>query len=165
MTMSHVCGWFMNKSKYEPPYPKYRVFGIFLFCVALAGCETVPDTAPSTRQHAEADLVVNFQSWNAISFIKPDITGAASTLSFRRKTFTREGVVKLLRNLKVGRAFVVVVLDRQYSPDPMTAGGGMDEIQRFFQEFGFRRVAFHDGSAWQRSQGMPIVKDTARDKG
>src|SRR5437773_1981928 len=91
----------------------------FVILLALAGCETFPDTAPSSRQQAEADLVVNFQSWNAISFIKPDITGTASMLTFRRKTFTREAVVKLLRNLKGPREFVVVVLHRQYSPDPM----------------------------------------------
>ena len=98
--------------------------------LAVAGCETVPDTAPSWRQQTEADLVVNFQSWNAISFIKPDITGTASMLTFRRKTFTREAVVKLLRNMKIPRGFVVVILDRQYTPDPMTTAGGMDEIQR-----------------------------------
>ena len=96
--------------------------------------------------------------------MKPDVAGAANALTFRHKTFTREGVVKLLRNLKVGRDFVVVVLDRQYTPDPMTTAGGMDEIQRFFQELGFRRVAFQDGAAWRRSEGMPILRDTAKGK-
>jgi hypothetical protein len=131
-----------------------------IMLLALVGCETKPDTTPSSRQQAEADLVLNFQSWNAISFIKPDVTGTASTLTFRRKTFTREGLVKLLHNLKVHREFVVVILDRQYAPDPMTAAGGMDEIQRFLQSLGFRRVAFHDGAAWQRGEGMPILRDS-----
>jgi hypothetical protein len=54
------------------------------------------------------------------------------------------------------------VLDRDYSPDPATAGGGMDEIQRFFQDLGFRRVALHDGGAWRRTDGMPILRDTAK---
>ena len=128
--------------------------------LALLGCQTVPDTSTSARQQAEADLVVNFQSWNAISFIRPDIAGTGSMLTFRRKTFTREAVVKLLHNLKVRREFVVVVLDRHYSPDPATTAGGMDEIQKFFHELGFRRVAFHDGAAWNQAEGMPILRDT-----
>ena len=78
---------------------------------------------------------------------------------FRPKTFTREGVVKVLNNLKLGREFIVIVLDRRYSPDPMTAGGGTVEIRRFFHELGFRRVAFHDGAAWHPDQGMPILGD------
>ena len=127
--------------------------------LALLGCQTGPDTTTSARQQAEADLVVSFQSWNAISFIRPDIAGTSSMLTFRRKTFTREAVVKLLHNLKVRREFVVVVLDRQYSPDPATTAGGMDEIQKFFQELGFRRVSFHDGAAWNQAEGMPILRD------
>jgi hypothetical protein len=46
----------------------------------------------------------------------------------------------------------------------MTAAGGMDEIQRFFQDLGFQRVAFHDGTEWNRSEGMPILRDTAATK-
>ena len=162
----------MNKAKVQVKrceahnqYVKWGAFGILVCYLTLVGCKSMPDAGPSSRQQIEAELVVNFQSWNAISFVKPDITGAAGTLSFRRKTFTREGIVKLLRNLKVGRRFVVVVLDRRYSPDPMTAAGGMDEIQDFFQQLGFRRVAFQDGSAWQWGEGMPILRDTARDQG
>src|SRR5689334_6427663 len=105
-----------------------------LLCLALLGCRTTPDTSLSSRQQAEAGLVLNFQSWNSIIFVKPDVTGTANTMSFRRKTFTREGVVKLLRNLKLNRDFAVVVLDRQYSPDPVNAAGGMDAIQRFLEE-------------------------------
>src|SRR6266404_1649536 len=145
--------------------PDHPIFvsptAIVILCLALAGCATEPASTPSLRQQAEADLVVEFQSWNAISFIKPDITGTAGMLSFRRKTFTKEAVVKLLHNLKVPRKFVVVVLDRQYSPDPIGPAGGMDEIQRFFQDLGFRRVALQDGAAWNRVSGMPILKDTA----
>ena len=134
--------------------------GLFLAaCIALAGCATTPESAPSSRQQAQADLVVNFRSWNAISFIKPDITGTANALAVWPKTFTRDGVEKLLRNLKMPRDFVVVVLDRRYEPDPMTAAGGMDAIQKFFQDQGFRRVAFQDGSAWTRSQGYAILRD------
>jgi len=136
--------------------------GLFLAaCIALAGCATTPESAPSSRQQAQADLVVNFRSWNAISFIKPDITGTANALAVWPKTFTRDGVERLLRNLKMPREFVVVVLDRRYDPDPMTAAGGMDEIQKFFEGEGFRRVAFQDGAAWNRTNGMPILRDTA----
>src|SRR2546422_11158366 len=92
--------------------------GCLLVGIGLAGCATTPDSAPSSRQQAEADLVVNFQSWNAISFIKPDITGTASAVTIRPKTFTGPAVEKLLRNLKIPRDFVVVVLERQHSPDP-----------------------------------------------
>jgi hypothetical protein len=37
----------------------------------------------------------------------------------------------------------------------------MDEIQTFFQAQAFRRVVFQDGSAWTRSQGYPILRDTS----
>jgi hypothetical protein len=151
-------------SNFEIKNPKYRHVTMFLFCLAFAGCRTVPDTTPSARQQAEADLVLNFQSWRAISFIKPDVTGTANTMTFRSKTFTRDGMVKLLRNLKVNRDFVVVVLDRQYYPDPITAAGGMDEIQHFFQELGFHRIAFQDGAAWNHADGMPILRDTGGEK-
>src|SRR6266404_7157393 len=131
-----------------------------LVLLIFGGCASVPDSSPSSSQQAEADLVVNFQSWNAISFIKPDIAGTTGGLTIRPKTFTREAVVKLLNNLKLPRTFVVVVLDRRYIPDPMVAGGGMNEIQKFFQDLGFNRVAFQDGSAWNRAEGMPVVRDT-----
>ena len=140
------------------------LLGVFLSCLAFAGCRSVPDTTPSSRQQAQADLVLNFQSWRSISFLKPDVTGTANAMTFQKKTFTREAVVKLLRNLKLDKQFAVVVLDRNYSPDPATAAGGMDEIQRFLQELGFRRIAFQDGAAWSREQGMPILRDTAPEK-
>ena len=119
-------------------------------------------SSPASQQQAEADRVVNFQSWNAISFIKPDLTGKASGLAVRPKTFTRDGVVKLLNNMKRPRDFVVVVLDRRHDPDPATAAGGMDEIQNFFQGLGFRRVAFHDGNAWNRGEEAPVLRDSAK---
>jgi hypothetical protein len=121
----------------------------------------MPQSSSASRQQEEADLVVNFQSWNSISFLKPDITGMAGAQTVRAKTFTRSGVEKLLRNLKLPRDFVVVVLDRRYSPDPMVAHGGMDEIQKFFEGLGFRRIAFQDGAALGRTGGMPILRDTA----
>jgi hypothetical protein len=135
-----------------------------LICVGLAGCATVPESSLASRQQAEADLVVNFQSWNAILFIKPDITGTASALTFRPKTFTKQAVVKLLHNLKTQREFVVVILDRQYNPGPKGLLGGMDEIQTFLEELGFQRVAFHDGAVRNRTEGMPILRDTCEKK-
>src|SRR5260370_40948723 len=122
-----------------------------LVLLISGGCASVPDSSPSSSQQAEADLVVNFQSWNAISFIKPDIAGNAGGLTVRPKTFTREAVVKLLNNLKLRRTFVVVVLDRRYSPDPIVAGGGMNEIQKFLPALGFHRVSFQDRAAWNRT--------------
>jgi hypothetical protein len=120
----------------------------------------MPDSTPSSRQQAEAGLVVNFHSWSTISFIKPDITGTAGALTVRQRTFTREAVEKLLRNLKMDRGFVVVVLDTRYNPDPMVANGGMDAIQKFFEREGFRRVVFQDGAGWNRNDGLPILRDT-----
>jgi hypothetical protein len=128
--------------------------------LVLAGCATMPPSTPASRQQDEADLVVSFRSWNSIAFIKPDVTGTAGALTIRAKTFTREGVVKLLHNLTTPKGLVVVVLDRRYSPDPMVANGGMDEIQKFFEELGFRRIAFQDGSALDGSDGLPILRDT-----
>ena len=135
---------------------------VSFLCMAAAGCATMPESSsPASQQQAEANLVVNFQAWNAISFIKPDLTGKASGLAVRPKTFTRDGVVKLLNNMKMPRDFVVVVLDRRHDPDPATTGGGMDEIQKFFQSLGFRRVSFHDGAAWNRGEDVPVLRDTA----
>ena len=138
---------------------------MLLLCVVLAGCASVPDSSTvASQQQAEADLVVNFQAWNAISFIKPDLTGKAGGLATRPKTFNRDAVVKLLNNMKRPRGFVVVVLDRRHEPDPMVAGGGMDEIQKFFEGLGFRRVAFHDGSTWNRGEDVPVLRDTGAAK-
>jgi hypothetical protein len=119
-----------------------------------------PNSAAS-RQEAEADLVINFQSWNAISFIKPDVTGKANSLAIGPKTFTGDGLAKLLNNLKRPREFVVVVLDRRHDPDPVTTRGGMEEIQKFFFGLGYRRVAFHDGASWNRNEDAPVLRDTA----
>jgi hypothetical protein len=138
--------------------------GALLIGIGLAGCATMPESSPALRQQAEADLVVNFQSWNAILFVKPDITGTASGVTVRPKTFTRAAVEKLLRNLKIRRELVVVVLDRRYYPDPMVAGGGMDEIQKFFEDQGFGRVAFQDAAAWSGAEGMTILRDSGAKK-
>src|SRR5947207_2601780 len=105
-------------------------------CVAamllLAGCGSIPEPESAVAQRNEADLVVGFQSWRSMWFIKPDVTGAAGSMRLRQKTFTKEGFVKLLNNLKVRRGLVVVVLDRRYDPDPYVASGGSDAIKKFF---------------------------------
>ena len=130
----------------------------------LAGCASLSDSNPALSQQAEADYVLNFQSWNTMSFIKPDITGTATGMSVKPKTFTAEAVVKLLNNMKRPRRFVVVVLDRRHSPDPVEAEGGMDAIQKFFMDLGFKRVAFQDGSGWDRTNGYAILRDSAARK-
>ena len=81
-------------------------------------------------------------------------------MSFRTKSFTSAAVVKLLRNLDIPRALVVVVLDTGYDPNPKVANGGMDAIEKFFGELGFRRIIFQDGGAWARSGDLPILRDT-----
>ena len=149
-----------SRSPKNPYGALLRATVLFIVCMLMVGCETLPQSTAASLQQAEADLVVNFQSWNSIWFIKPDVTGTAGALTARTKTFTRNGFVKLLNNLKTPRGFVVVVLDRRYSPDPMVAAGGMDEIQAFFAGLGFRRIAFQDGAARDRDGGQPILRDT-----
>jgi hypothetical protein len=112
------------------------------------------------EQQEQADLVVGFQSWNSVWFIKPDVTGIAGALPEHTKTFTSAGFVKLLRNLKTPRDFVVVVLDRTYNPDPVNAKGGMDAIQGFFEELGFHRVVLQDGVALRSGTGRVVLRDT-----
>jgi hypothetical protein len=132
---------------------------IFFMCMILAGCATAPISPVASRQQAEADLVVTFQSWNSIWLIKPDIAGIAGALPEHTKTFTSSGVTKLLRNLRTPRNFVVVVLDRTHSPDPMVAEGGIDAVQKFFDGLGFRRIVFQDGQALR--DGRPaVLRDT-----
>jgi len=137
-----------------------RRYSCLLLCVGLAGCTTTPPSSPALLQQAEADLVVEFQAWNSITFIKPDLTGIVGGMSLRTKSFTSAAVVKLLRNLDVPRALVVVVLDTGYDPNPKVANGGMDAIEKFFGELGFRRIVFQDGGAWARSGDLPILRDT-----
>jgi hypothetical protein len=139
----------------------FRVSVLIVLCISLAGCATAPVPAVALEQQEQADLVVGFQSWNSVWFIKPDVTGIAGALPEHTKTFTSAGFVKLLRNLRTPRGFVVVVLDRTYSPDPMTAAGGMDAIQGFFEELGFRRVVLQDGDALRGGSGRVVLRDTS----
>jgi hypothetical protein len=138
--------------------------GLLAFCVMLVGCETSPQPTPASHQQADADMVVSFQSWHSISFIKPEVMSTAGTLTARTKTFASEGFVKLLNNLKTPREFVVVVLDRRYSPDPATSNGGLDAIERFFAGLGFRRIVLQDGTAIDRNLGQAILRDTTMNK-
>jgi hypothetical protein len=133
---------------------------LVVLAIIVVGCETAPPSNPASRQREKADLIVSFQSWKFISFIKPDVTGTAGALTARKKTFTRDGFVKLLNNLKTPRGFVVVVLDRRYSPDPMTAGGGLDAIRQFFAGLGFGHIVIQDGTAIERDMGQAILRDT-----
>jgi len=126
----------------------------------LVGCATAQVSPVASQQQAEADLVVSFQSWNSIWFIKPDIAGMAGALPEHTKTFTSAALVKLLRNLRTPRDFVVVVLDRRYSPDPMVADGGIDAVQKFFEELGFGRIVFQDGAALSGGGGRVVLRDT-----
>ena len=139
----------------------FRVGLLIVVCISLAGCATAPVSPEAMEQQAQADLVVGFQSWNSVWLIKPDVTGIAGALPEHTKTFTSAGLEKLLRNLRTPRGFVVVVLDRTFSPDPMTAAGGMDAIQGFFEELGFRRVVLQDGEALRRGSGRVVLKDTS----
>jgi len=136
--------------------------GFLAVAAIVAGCASVSsDSNPALSQQAEADYVVNFQSWKSMSFIKPDISGTATGMAVKPKTFTADAMVKLLNNMKRPRRFVVVVLDRRHSPDPVEAEGGIDAIQKFFMDLGFSRVAFQDGSSWDRAKGYPILRDSA----
>jgi len=143
--------------------PRLQLAFVLAIAVWLAGCASVSNPNPSIRQQAEADYVVNFQSWNAISFIKPDLTGAASGVTVHPKTFTADAFVMLMNNLKRPRNFVVVIVDRSYNPDPVETKGGMDTIEKFFQQLGFQRIAFQDGSAWDSEKGYPILRDRRLD--
>jgi hypothetical protein len=136
-----------------------RLSALFLLWM-LAGCVTAPVSPEALEQQRQADLVVGFQSWNSVWLIKPDISGMAGAMPGRTRTLTSSGFVKLLRNLKTPRDFVVVVLDRRYNPDPMTANGGMDSVQQFFEELGFRRIVIQDGAALGGAGGRVILRDT-----
>jgi hypothetical protein len=136
--------------------------GIFFGLLSLlASCATAPVSLEAMKQQQEADLVVSWQSWNSVWLIKPDVTATTGALAEHVKTFTSAGLQKLLRNLKTPRDFVVVVLDRRFSPDPVTGNGGLDAIQQFFQELGFRRVVLQDGAALEGAGGRVVLRDTA----
>jgi hypothetical protein len=139
----------------------FRLSVLLVLCLSLAGCATAPVPAVALEQQEQADLVVGFQSWNSVWLIKPDVTGMAGALPEHTKTFTSAGFVKLLRNLRTPRGFVVVVLDRGYSPDPVSAKGGMDAIQGFFEELGFRRVVLQDGAALSGGSGRVVLRDAS----
>src|ERR1051326_121072 len=109
----------------------FRLLTPVILLVNLVGCVTAPVSPEAQLQQEQADLVIKWQSWNSISFVKPDITGTPGALPEHIKTFTNAGLVKLLRNLKTPRGLVVVILDRRYSPDPVSADGGLDAIQGF----------------------------------
>jgi hypothetical protein len=113
------------------------------------------------EQQQQADLVVGFQSWNSVWLIKPDVAGMAGALPEHTRTFTSAGFEKVLRNLDTPRGFVVVVLDRTYSPDPATAKGGLNAIQAFFEELGFRRVVLQDGAALRSGSGPAVLRDSS----
>jgi hypothetical protein len=132
-----------------------------VLCIVLAGCAMAPVSPEAEEQQQQADLVVAFQSWNSLWLLKPDIAGIAGALPEHTKTFTSAGFEKLLRNLKTPRDLVVVVLDRAYSPDPVSVKGGMDAIQAFFQELGFRRVVLQDEDALRRGKGRIVLRDTS----
>jgi hypothetical protein len=138
----------------------FRVSILLVVWVSLAGCATPQLPAVAAEQQAQADLVVGFQSWNSVWLIKPDVTSIVGALPEHTRTFTSAGFVKLLRNLKTPRDFVVVVLDRTYSPDPVDVKGGMDAIEQFFEELGFRRVALQDGAALRSGSGRVVLRDT-----
>ena len=139
----------------------FRVnFLLVLFINLLAGCETAPVSPEAQAQQEQADLVVNFQSWNSISLVKPDVTGTPGALPEHTKSFTSAALVKLLRNLRTPRGFAVVVMDRRYSPDPVSANCGMDVIQKFFEELGFHRIVFQDGAALEGAGGRVVLRDT-----
>src|SRR5438876_8287192 len=67
--------------------PLFQFGALLQLSLALAGCVSVPDSTPSARQQAQADLVLYFQSGNSISFIKPDLTGTVGVPTVRQKTF------------------------------------------------------------------------------
>jgi hypothetical protein len=139
----------------------FRLSLLLVLWFCAAGCRTTPVSPLALEQQARADLVVGFQSWNSVWLIKPNISGLTGALPEHTKTFTAAAFVKLLRNLKTPRDWVVIVLDRTYGPDPMVAHGGMDAIQKFFEELGFRRIVIQDGVALSGGGGKAVLRDAS----
>jgi hypothetical protein len=137
----------------------FRLSFIAALCVSLVGCAGPSSSSPALNDQARAGLVIQFQSWNSIQFIKPDITGATGGLTTRAKSFNGEAVAKILRNLKTPRDLVVVVMDRRHQPDPTTVGGGMDTLEKYFKEMGFRQIIFQDSVELEREGGHPVMRD------
>ena len=83
-------------------------------CLMLAGCATAPPSDPASLQQAQADPVIDFQSWNSISFIKPDIAGTPGALPGHGRSFSGPAFEKLVFVARLVDGAVIGLLWRDW---------------------------------------------------
>ena len=108
----------------------------------------------STRQQAEADLVIYFESWDRLFTEKPAITSGDAAMPL-----TKNRLIEKLDELNNSRHFVVVVLQKSNTAPEEKL---LDELEKFFQQCRFERVVIQQARGDPVPEiGQPILRDTA----
>jgi hypothetical protein len=124
--------------------------------VALCSCSsTGPNqeaSLPRFHGAAQADLVVEFPSWEAINIIKPN-TSEGAFMPF----YNRAGVQRRLAQFQTRRNLAVVVCSVPYSPaEQAQQWAAWNSILR---GLGYHRVVYLLGPAAPDLNRVPILKD------
>ncbi|MCX8089424.1 MAG: hypothetical protein N3I86_00590 [Verrucomicrobiae bacterium] len=129
--------------------------------VGLTSCSLTPPEAGTTGarfyEGDKANLVIRFYSWNSIQITRPN-TREAGFLPL----FDREGAVKRLDQLQIGRDLAVVVLGSMFS-----RAQEQEIIQQWHQILdprGFRRLVLLRAGFRDDINGLRIVYDSGMNR-
>jgi hypothetical protein len=122
---------------------------VFLFC----SCSS---TSITQRQYfhdeSKADVILQFPSWEAITFTKPN-TVEGHFMPF----YTRAEAERRLEGFQNSRNLAVVVCALSYSPQQEAVQ--QREWKSIFSRLGYRRVIFVRPTFTDRVNGSEIVRD------
>jgi hypothetical protein len=128
-----------------------------LVCLGFAcGCTTkVQHRYLAFEQQDQADLVLDAIDVDKLRIEKPPVAGKGKISA----PFSKEKLREEISALSIKRECVVVVLNMKFNPNGKSQDQGMDEIQAFLQDLGFKRIIFQ--LAWNRDapDGLPILRD------
>ncbi len=126
-----------------------------MWFVLLGGCggSPAPPRCPEIserafRQEREADLSLDFTSWEKI-----DAYPGFHRESHRRD-LSRAEFLRFLREVPMGRSLCVVIFAKNAA-----RGIDMDEIEGVLKEEGFRRVIFQQHVGKRVEEGRPILRE------
>jgi hypothetical protein len=128
--------------------------GLLLSLLGVSVTFATQEKPKAFLQQDAADLVVNFWHWDSVSVVKPAPKEKVA------HAFTKAELVAFLKEEKIRRSLVVVILDKRDAPEGKACSE--DSLVADFHQMGFRRVILQQAVSDLAPDGLPILRDSEK---